>query len=147
MAKKTRPSKPDFKPLYMEHREIVDKATKSNPTYMNHEKMVELRHLLHTHPESGFKEFRTQRKVREILMHFGFKQEEIKDCAGTGLIVDIKGTGPDDSDNKVKAIALRADMDGLPIPENNQELPYKTTTDQAHMCGHDGHMVTLLGVA
>lgn len=35
-------------------------------------------------------------------------------------------------------------MDGLPIPENNQKLPYKTTTDYAHMCGHDGHMATIL---
>ena len=130
----------------MKHREIVDKATKSNPDYLDHDKLVALRQLLHTHPEGGFKEFRTQKKIRETLVHLGFKPEEIKDSAGTGLIVDIKGTGAE-SDNKVKAIALRADIDGLPIPESNQELPYKTTTDHAHMCGHDGHMVTILGVA
>ena len=41
-------------------------------------------------------------------------------------------------------IALRADMDGLPIPENNPHLPYKTQTEHAHMCGHDGHMAVLL---
>ena len=40
-------------------------------------------------------------------------------------------------------IALRADMDGLPIPENNPHLPYKSKTDYAHMCGHDGHMAVL----
>ena len=61
-------------------------------------------------------------------------------------MVDIKGTGPA-SENKVKAIALRADMDGLPIPENNPDLAYKTKTDHAHMCGHDGHMVTILSTA
>ena len=38
-------------------------------------------------------------------------------------------------------------MDGLPIPENNLYLKYKTTTDYAHMCGHDGHMTTLLAAA
>ena len=146
IAKKTRESKTDFKPHYMKHREIIDNANKSNPDYLNHEKLVELRHTLHTHPEFGFKEFRTQAKLRETLILLGLKDEEIKNCAGTGLICDIKGTGPP-SENKVKSIALRADMDGLPIPENNQELPYKTTTDHAHMCGHDGHMVTILGTA
>ncbi len=38
-------------------------------------------------------------------------------------------------------------MDALPIPENNPTLPYKTQTDCAHMCGHDGHMATLLAAA
>lgn len=38
-------------------------------------------------------------------------------------------------------------MDGLPIAENNQSLAYKTTTDHAHMCGHDGHMATILSTA
>lgn len=66
--------------------------------------------------------------------------------AGTGLVVDIVGRG-EISDNKVKCIALRADMDALPIPENNPDLPYKTVTQSAHMCGHDGHMATLLAAA
>ena len=47
----------------------------------------------------------------------------------------------------VKVIALRADIDALPVPENNKSLPYCTTTDWAHMCGHDGHTVTLLAAA
>jgi hippurate hydrolase len=47
----------------------------------------------------------------------------------------------------VKSVALRADMDALPIPENNPTLPYKTQTEFAHMCGHDGHMATLLAAA
>lgn len=42
---------------------------------------------------------------------------------------------------------LRADMDGLPMPENNPNLEYRTKTDFAHMCGHDGHMATLLAAA
>lgn len=44
-------------------------------------------------------------------------------------------------------VALRADIDALPMPEHNQDLPYKTTTDYAHMCGHDGHMAMLLAGA
>ena len=44
-------------------------------------------------------------------------------------------------------IALRTDLDGLPMPENNQDLPYKTQTDHAHMCGHDGHMACLMSAA
>ena len=103
----------------MKHREIVTTATKSNPKFLDHSKLVALRHLLHSHPEGGFKEFETQKKVRDTLLSFGIKKEEIKDCAGTGLVVDIRGTGPVDSKNDVKSLALRADMDGLPIPENN----------------------------
>jgi amidohydrolase len=41
-------------------------------------------------------------------------------------------------------IALRADMDGLPMPENNKHLPYRSQTEAAHMCGHDGHITILL---
>jgi metal-dependent amidase/aminoacylase/carboxypeptidase family protein len=44
-------------------------------------------------------------------------------------------------------IALRADIDALPIPENNPHLEYKSQTKFAHMCGHDGHTVTLLCTA
>jgi hippurate hydrolase len=42
---------------------------------------------------------------------------------------------------------LRADLDGLPMPENNAGLPYRTITNYAHMCGHDGHMATLITAA
>ena len=71
----------------------------------------------------------------------------MKIMAGTGLVVDIYGTGEIKEEQKVKCIALRADMDALPIPENNPNLPYKTITQSAHMCGHDGHMATLLAAA
>ena len=74
----------------------------------------------------------------------GLKDVEIKKCAGTGLVVDVWGAGAKVKDDGPKAIAIRADMDGLPIPENNPHLEYRSTTDWAHMCGHDGHMVTAL---
>jgi len=63
--------------------------------------------------------------------------------AVTGIVVDLRGLGPA-SEGGVQMIALRADMDGLPMAENNPSLPYKTQTGAAHMCGHDGHMATLL---
>ena len=44
-------------------------------------------------------------------------------------------------------VALRADMDALPMPENNPDLPYRSITDHAHMCGHDGHVVMMLACA
>ena len=68
--------------------------------------------------------------------------------AVTGLVVDIEGTGPEQVDAAgISTIALRADMDALPMPENNPDLPYRTRTNAAHMCGHDGHMATLLAAA
>ena len=82
-------------------------------------------------------------------MGFGIEKSAIKPCVGTGLVVDIVGTGPAQVGvhEGCKVVALRADMDGLPMKENNQSLPYKTTTNFAHMCGHDGHMAILLSAA
>lgn len=77
-------------------------------------------------------------------MEFGVAAEDIHKCAKTGLVVNIKGQGPISKTGPVNSIALRADMDALPIPENNPHLKYKSVTDFAHMCGHDGHIVTLL---
>ena len=71
----------------------------------------------------------------------------IKDCAKTGLVVDICGTGPKATSRPVKVIALRSELDGLPMPEDNKSLPYTSQTDHAHMCGHDGHMACLLAAA
>lgn len=83
-----------------------------------------------------------------MLLKVGVSKSEIKVCAGTGLVVDLKGKGKEQKDGKkdgkVNCVALRADMDALPIPENNPDLDYKTVTDHAHMCGHDGHMASLM---
>ena len=71
-------------------------------------------------------------------------------CAGTGLIVDIPGP-PAKKENKaglVRTIALRADMDALRMTELNKSLPYRSANEGvAHLCGHDGHMASLLGAA
>lgn len=110
------------------------------------DRLIAFRRDIHQHAELAFKEVRTSAKIKEMLLSYGIEESSIKPCAGTGLIVDIIGTG-EENPNGVNSIALRADMDALPIPENNPTLPYKTTTDCAHMCGHDGHMATLLASA
>ena len=114
---------------------------------MNIDSIITLRKDIHQEPEGGFLEFETQKKVRKCLESFGIDQERIKECAKTGLVVDIVGEADDAKSKKVMAVALRADMDGLPIPENNPHLSYKSQTKFAHMCGHDGHMATLLSAA
>ncbi|TNV78086.1 hypothetical protein FGO68_gene5802 [Halteria grandinella] len=108
------------------------------------DRMVEIRHWIHQNAETAFKEVNTSQKIRETLISYGLKEEDIRCMAVTGLVVDIEGTGPKQEEGGVQVIALRADMDALPMPENNPDLPYKTLTGAAHMCGHDGHMATLL---
>ncbi|ETV88107.1 hypothetical protein H257_01462 [Aphanomyces astaci] len=109
------------------------------------------RRELHAFPELGFKETQTQSRVKQFLMeHAKIPEGSIRPCATTGLVVDIESSSsvPSTSSNNVTCIALRADMDGLPMTENNPHLPYRSQNAQcAHMCGHDGHMATLAGVA
>lgn len=111
------------------------------------DRFITIRKDFHKHAEIAFKEFRTQQKLIEILKTFGIDDKYIKKCAGTGLVVDIKGTGPAQKATGCNTIAFRADIDALPMPEHNIGLDYKTTTDFAHMCGHDGHMAMLLAGA
>lgn len=101
--------------------------------------MIQWRQDFHTNPELGFEETRTAAKVAELLSGFGL--EVHTGLGGTGVVGVLQrgnGTG---------AIALRADMDALPISENSN-LPYKSTNpDVMHACGHDGHTTMLLGAA
>lgn len=100
--------------------------------------LVAVRHDLHRHPELGFEEVRTQSVVRDWLAGHGYAP---RDCAGTGLVADLNP----DADGPT--IALRADMDALPMSETT-DLPYRSVNDGcAHKCGHDGHTATLMGVA
>jgi len=61
-------------------------------------------------------------------------------------VVNIQGTGAASADG-LQAIGLRADIDALPMPENNHDLEYRSKTNHAHMCGHDGHTATLIATA
>lgn len=101
-------------------------------------RLREVRHDLHRHPELGFEERRTQGIVTAFLEDLGYAPRA---CAGTGVVADLRPGAPG------PAIALRADMDALPIHEET-DLPYRSVHDGvAHKCGHDGHTTVMLGVA
>ncbi len=105
-----------------------------------HENVVAMRRYLHQYPELSFKEFNTNRFVVETLKKIGITELETK--AETGVIALIKGRNPNS-----RTIALRADLDALPITEAN-DVPYKSqNTGVMHACGHDVHTASLLGAA
>jgi len=104
------------------------------------QEVIDLRRHLHSHPELSFKEFQTAAFVAEKLKQIGITEIESK--ATTGWSALIKGKNPDK-----KVVALRADMDALPIIEAN-EVPYKSQNPGVmHACGHDAHTASLLGAA
>ena len=103
--------------------------------------VISYRRHLHAHPELSFEEFKTADFVAQQLESFGGIKVE-RGVAGTGVVGLIEGKNP----NK-KTIALRADMDALPIEEKN-EVEYKSkNTGVMHACGHDVHTSSLLGTA
>ncbi len=101
--------------------------------------LVSIRHDLHAHPELGYEERRTSEIVRRELDKAGVSY--VADMAGgTGVLAHLPGEAD-------RAIALRADMDALPILEEN-DVEYRSTIDGVmHACGHDGHTTVLIGTA
>lgn len=100
---------------------------------------IEIRRHLHAHPELSYQEFETSKFVQGKLKEFGIPFET---KASTGVVGLIKGKNPDN-----RIIALRADMDALPITEEN-DVPYKSKNPGVmHACGHDVHTTCLLGAA
>jgi amidohydrolase len=100
---------------------------------------IEIRRHLHAHPELSFKEFQTSAFVQEKLRKLDIPFEII---AKTGVVGIIKGKNPDK-----RVIALRADMDALPIKEENS-ISYKSQNEGVmHACGHDAHTSILLGAS
>merc|ERR1719469_1581555 len=99
--------------------------------------------MIHENAEGGFAEFETCKLLAGVLESFGVNEAIMKRCAKTGLYVDLMGTGPPDINldgherDGPKLVALRTELDALPMPENNHDLPYKSKTKFAHMCGHD----------
>lgn len=99
-----------------------------------------IRHHIHANPELSYEEHNTAAFISGKLTEWGIEHET--GVAGTGVIGLIKGKNPDK-----KCIALRADMDALPITEAN-DVPYKSKNEGVmHACGHDVHSSCLLGVA
>ena len=110
-------------------------------------KVIQWRHEIHQNPELSNREFKTAEKVAAHLKALGMEVQT--GVAHTGVIGLLKGK------RAGKVLALRADMDGLPVTEDNN-LPYKSTvkakfsgqeTGVMHACGHDTHVAILMGVA
>jgi amidohydrolase len=99
------------------------------------QKLIEVRRDLHAHPELGRAEHRTTELVADALRHVGLSPQVLP--TGTGVICDIGPTRP--------KVALRADLDALPIPDT-KDVSYRSTVDGvAHACGHDVHTTVVLG--
>ena len=102
--------------------------------------VVNIRKHLHANPELSFKEYETSKFIQSVL-----KKHDIPFTSGhveTGIIATIKGRNPDE-----KEILLRADMDALPITEDNN-IDYKSKNKGVmHACGHDVHSASLIGTA
>jgi amidohydrolase len=103
------------------------------------DQLVEWRRHLHRFPELGFKEHLTAAFVQEKLTAWGIAHQS--GIAGTGVVAILSGHKPG------PVFAIRADMDALPIQEEN-EVPYRSCHDGImHACGHDGHTTIALGTA
>ena len=104
-----------------------------------HIEVIGNRRHLHAHPELSFEEYETSAFVKSKLDELGISYQSMAD---TGIVAVITGSKPSDS-----VVALRADMDALPILEAN-DVPYRSTKEGVmHACGHDVHTSSLLGTA
>ncbi|RFU84341.1 amidohydrolase [Streptomyces triticagri] len=100
--------------------------------------LIAFRRDLHMHPELGNQEFRTTAAIKERLERAGLAPRVLD--TGTGLLCDIG-----DPDGGRPMLAIRADIDALPIPDT-KDVPYRSTVpDRAHACGHDIHTTVVLG--
>jgi len=107
-------------------------------SYHIQEEIIEWRRDFHMHPELGFQEIRTSGRVADELEKLGYRVR--RNVGRTGVVADL-------GDAKARCIAIRADMDALPILEEN-EIPYKSQkAGIMHACGHDSHTAMVLGVA
>ncbi|MGQ1910212.1 M20 metallopeptidase family protein [Marinifilum sp. RC60d5] len=102
--------------------------------------IIEIRSHLHKHPELSFEEFETSKYIQSKLDDYGiaYKNGYVK----TGIVGIIKGVNP-----QKKVIALRSDMDALPITENPENKYCSLNKGVMHACGHDMHIASLLGAA
>lgn len=102
-------------------------------------KYSSIRRSLHQIPEKGFEEFKTQQFLLDYLRQLPSERMEIETWR-TGILVKLKGTNPS------RIIGYRADMDGLPIPEETSYDFQSTHPGYMHACGHDFHMSIALGI-
>ena len=119
-------------------KELINKIKTMSSANLN--EIIEIRRHIHTNPELGFEEYKTSEFIASKLTEFGIPFK--KGIAKTGIVALIQCKNP----QKI-TIALRADMDALPILEQN-DVKYKSVNEGVmHACGHDAHVACLLGAA
>lgn len=111
---------------------MLDKAMALN------DEIIRLRRLIHANPELSFQEYQTSALVAETLAEIGGYRVRTQ-VGKTGVVAELGDSGP--------LIAIRADMDALPIIEANEVAYRSTNPGVMHACGHDAHTAILLGVA
>ncbi|MEN8225812.1 MAG: M20 family metallopeptidase [Bacteroidota bacterium] len=104
------------------------------------QEVIDIRRHFHRNPELSFQEFETAAFICSKLNEYGIPFED--KVAQTGIVALIRGNDPER-----KTVALRADMDALPISEKNQHEHCSKHEGVMHACGHDAHMACLLGAA
>ncbi len=101
--------------------------------------MIQWRREFHQIPELGFEEFKTSEKIKAYLKEMGI--EQVENCTSTGVVAVISGQQPG------KTVAIRVDIDALPVSEEN-DVPYRSIhPGKMHACGHDAHIAIGLGLA
>jgi len=117
---------------------LIDKVKKLSQDQLSN--IIATRRHIHAHPELSFQEFETAKLVADKLRSYDIEVKE--GVATTGVTGLIQGKDPDS-----KVIALRADMDALPIQESNTADYRSQNEGVMHACGHDVHTSSLLGTA
>ena len=103
------------------------------------DELAALRRDIHAHPELGFETPRTVDLIVKTLKGWGLEHVDPDEVQGRRVVVVINGAAPG------ATVALRADIDALPMPDNSAN-PWKSQTEmRCHACGHDGHAAWLLG--
>jgi len=116
--------------------ELKDSIKKLADTYG--EELINIRRHLHAHPELSFEEVETANYISSVLTSYGIEHQT--NIGGHGIVGLIKGINP-----TKKTIALRADIDALPIEEKNNCTYISQNKGVMHACGHDVHTTCLLG--
>ncbi len=117
---------------------LKEKIVKLASSYLN--EIVEFRNYFHTFPELSFEEYQTAAFISSVLDRYQISYQ--REIAKTGIVGLLRFRNPDS-----KTVALRADMDALPLNEEN-DVDYRSKNQGImHACGHDAHMACLLGAA
>jgi amidohydrolase len=126
---------------------MINNVLKNNVLQLSkkyHNKITDIRRHIHARPELSFKEVETGQFIASKLAEWGIEHQH--GWAENGVVGIIHGQARGDN-NAENVVALRADIDALPIQEAN-EVPYKSTRNGVmHACGHDAHTASLLGAA